>query len=253
MEIKKCDESKLSVGYTLVYDDFINEEFSFQQEVGEEELLTQLLIKAKTGNAYIKLKSPEDDDSLITVKALYSYNKTKKESTKPGNNGLVEYRMIDYSNAELTFSPITCPNSNKNCHKEFAYSYISSQEIQNVYAQLMCSSISFDLLDRQIVIPSDFKPISASTNKQNKVQLNHQISQNTDFIGIRAVNSKTQEIVYYRPIELMTVLGQISKGTKGNGFIVAVVVLVFICVCLIISRRMFKSNKSQYAPLGNFD
>jgi hypothetical protein len=105
------------------------------------------------------------------------------------------------------------------------------------------------LQDRQITIPSDSKPISSSTNKDSKIVFSHKISQNNDFIGVKAINNKTQEIVYYRPVELMTVLGQISKGTKGSGFLIAFVVFVFIIICLIMIRRMFRSNKSQYAPL----
>jgi hypothetical protein len=46
--------------------------------MGDEELLTDLLIKVKTsGSAYIKIKSPEDDDSLLTVKAIYTFMKKK--------------------------------------------------------------------------------------------------------------------------------------------------------------------------------
>jgi hypothetical protein len=47
--------------------------------MGEEELLTYLQIKTKSsGSAYIKVKSPDDDDSLLTVKATYSFIKDKQ-------------------------------------------------------------------------------------------------------------------------------------------------------------------------------
>jgi hypothetical protein len=46
--------------------------------MGEEELLTDLYIKTKaSGSAYIKVKSPEDDGSLLTVKATVSFIKNK--------------------------------------------------------------------------------------------------------------------------------------------------------------------------------
>lgn len=47
--------------------------------MGEEELLTYLQIKTKqSGSAYVKVKSPDDDDSLLTVKATYSFMKDKQ-------------------------------------------------------------------------------------------------------------------------------------------------------------------------------
>ena len=64
--------------------------------MGEQELITDLQLKVKdSGSAYIKVKSSEDDDSLLTVKAVYKWVKSKEQKTKPGNKGLVEYRMLD--------------------------------------------------------------------------------------------------------------------------------------------------------------
>jgi hypothetical protein len=46
--------------------------------MGEEELITDLQIKTKElGSVYIKVKSPDDDDSLLTVKATYTFFKNK--------------------------------------------------------------------------------------------------------------------------------------------------------------------------------
>ena len=118
VEFKKCDESSLTIGYTTSYDDFVHEEFSYEQEMGEEELITSLQIKTENrGSAYVKVKSPDDDDSLLTVKATFSYVKNKAEKAKAGNKGLVEYRMLDMQNAEISFAPIVCPAANKACSK----------------------------------------------------------------------------------------------------------------------------------------
>ena len=46
--------------------------------MGEEELVTNLQIKTKeSGSAYIKVKAPDDDDSLLTVKATFTLVKNK--------------------------------------------------------------------------------------------------------------------------------------------------------------------------------
>lgn len=58
--------------------------------MGEEELMTQLNIKnKKSGSIFIKVQSPDEDSSLLTVKAQYSYSKLKDQKAKPGNKGLV--------------------------------------------------------------------------------------------------------------------------------------------------------------------
>lgn len=88
--IKKCDEGSLRVAYTTSYEEFVKEEFSYEQVIGEEELITDLLIKTKkTGSAYVKIESPPDEDSLVTVKASYSFIKNKTEKIRPGNKGVV--------------------------------------------------------------------------------------------------------------------------------------------------------------------
>ena len=68
--------------------------------MSEEELIAELQIKTKeSGSAYIKVKAPEEDDSLLTVKATYSLMKNKVEKAKPGNKGLVEYKILTSESA----------------------------------------------------------------------------------------------------------------------------------------------------------
>jgi|LakMenE18May11ns_1017448.scaffolds.fasta_scaffold8550016_1 hypothetical protein len=52
----------------------------------------------KTGSAYIKIESPPDEDSLVTVKAIYSFFKNKSEKVRPGNKGVVEYKISEAPN-----------------------------------------------------------------------------------------------------------------------------------------------------------
>ena len=223
--------------------------------MGEEELITSLQIKTENrGSAYVKVKSPEDDDSLLTVKATFSYVKNKAEKAKAGNKGLVEYRMLDMQNAELSFAPIVCPAANKACTKEFAYSSISSTKAEDIYAHLVCSSISFDLADRQILSQVDSSPISPSIH-DGKISFTQMLKQSNEFVGIQASNNKTGEIIYYKPVEIMTYWGQISKQGKSHSMLLLVVFAsCFICcLSLLCYRRRTKGGKSEYEPLGGIE
>ena len=71
--------------------------------MGPDELMTQLYIKTKqtgsTGTVYIRVKSSPEEDSLLTVKASMSFAKVKKEKTRAGGKGLIEYSMLDSTKA----------------------------------------------------------------------------------------------------------------------------------------------------------
>ena len=65
---------------------------------------------------------------MFTVKAKFSFVKTKLEHALAGNKGLINYYLVDSKNAELTFSPLECPSSSCN-PKDFAYSSITAEKI----------------------------------------------------------------------------------------------------------------------------
>ena len=110
------------------------------------ELNQDLILKAKTpGAVYIKIRSPDDDSTLMTIKATFSPNKITPSKSKPGDKGLVQYQLLDSTKAELTFTTLVCGTSDKNCNKDFSYSSLSAANISDVYAQLVCSSTMFDL------------------------------------------------------------------------------------------------------------
>jgi hypothetical protein len=89
------------------------------------------------------------------------------------------------------------------------------------------------------------------------------LSSNHAYVGVRAQNSKTGEIVYYKPVEMITTWGMVSKGvingavtvdrkTKGHGILLGVGIALFVCVSLICYRRR-RRNVSEYTPLSGLE
>ena len=56
------------------------------------------------GTLYINIKSDEEYDSLMAIRAEYSADKIKGSVEKPGNKGILEYQLLDSNTAELTFT-----------------------------------------------------------------------------------------------------------------------------------------------------
>jgi hypothetical protein len=94
------------------------------------------------------LRSADDEASLMSVKTVFSNSKIQPGKSKPGDKGLIQYQLLDSTKAELTFTSLVC-GGDKNCNKDFTYSSLSSSSIQDIYAQLVCSSILFDFPEYQ--------------------------------------------------------------------------------------------------------
>lgn len=110
--------------------------------------------------------------------------------------------------AEITYSGVVC---DKNCEGQFTYSAIVSPRIEQIFSQLVCTSVSFDLLDFVQRNSPEAIHISAPRSSDNKIIFNYTLKADNEYIGIKAVNSKTGEIVYYPPVELINFSGKVGK------------------------------------------
>lgn len=157
--------------------------------------------------------------------------------------------MKDAKNAQISLDPLVCPANNKACYKDFAFSVLTADKVESVYAQLVCSSFAFDLGDRQIIKAPESTPLP-NPSREGKITFTQPLKGDITFIGVKASNNKTGEVVYYRPVEIVTLWGQMQKGTKGHGLLIGLGILVSICTMLICYRRR-RRNISEYAPLSS--
>ena len=82
----------------------------------------------------------------------------------------------------------------------------------------------------------------------NRVIFTQELGSDIEYVGVRAVNSKTGEMVYYQPIEIVTFWGEIHRSSSTTMILVTLLALIFGCGCLIIYRR---HRRNDYVPLGN--
>jgi hypothetical protein len=251
ISFSKCDESQPYIAYTLDYSEFINEDFQVEEQMTDE-LSQELILKVKQpGGVYLKIRSPDDDTTLMSIKATFSPSKIQASKSKPGDKGLIQYQLLDSTKAELTFTSLVCGGSDKNCNKDFSYSSLSSNSIQNVYAQLVCPSIMFDLPEVQQLKAAEVTAITTSSSKNNKITFTQVIKGDIEYVGVKAVNGKTGEVVYYQPVEIVTFMGQMRRTSRTTFVLGIVLICLFACGAMIIYRR-YKKNK-EYNSLGELN
>ena len=67
------------------------------------------MIKVKRGNVlYIKIKSSPNEQTVMSIKGVFSNTKIKTAKKQAGGQGLVQYQLIDSTRAEISFEPIRC-------------------------------------------------------------------------------------------------------------------------------------------------
>lgn len=65
-----------------------------------EDLAFDLVLKVKQGNSlYIKIRSTEQDPTVMTIKAAFSSNKLKSGRARPGDKGNLQYQLLDSTKA----------------------------------------------------------------------------------------------------------------------------------------------------------
>jgi uncharacterized membrane protein YecN with MAPEG domain len=74
------------------------------------------------------------------------------------------------------------------------------------------------------------------------------IHNESQFVGIKATNSKSGEIVYYRPIEILTFWGKIHKS-NSNGILLWILGIILFLGIICIYRRYKKKKDQNYESL----
>lgn len=71
--------------------------------------------------------SSPNDRSLLSVKVEYYEKKTKGDSMKAGNKGLIKYSIIDSQKVELTINSPLCEGSH--CSKKVKYTVMTANKL----------------------------------------------------------------------------------------------------------------------------
>ena len=125
---------------------------------------------------------------------------------------------------------------------------VQSNNISKIIAQLVCSSVSFDMLGFTQNKQADVVPIKATTTKDNKLAFNFPVKEDINYVGVKAVSAKTGVVVYYQPLEITTIRGRINRVMQtasepaNFSWLVGIIIIISIVVSLIAYRRYQKKK-----------
>lgn len=77
----------------------------------------------------------------VSVSSSSKEKKAGESNYKAGNKGSIGYRMLEGSNAEISFKPVTCAKNP--CNLLFTYYLVLSENIEEVYGELNCAGSYF--------------------------------------------------------------------------------------------------------------
>jgi hypothetical protein len=137
--VRKCDEGVPILSYSFDYNGTLRDEYEYDSPI-KDEVRQEIFIKPKIGTLYIKFTV--DVESIFSV--MVNYYRTKAEmprdNAKLGNQGIIDYQLINSIDAEISFLPLSC--NNRAC-PHVKYEHMSSTSLHNLYSQLVCPSHFF--------------------------------------------------------------------------------------------------------------
>jgi|JI61114C2RNA_FD_contig_71_644869_length_2040_multi_2_in_0_out_0_1 hypothetical protein len=166
------------------------------------------------------------------VQYYHSKGDMPRDSAKLGNQGIIEYQLINSIDAEISFVPLNC--NGKPCPKA-KYEYLSSTNLQNLYSQLVCPSNFFTFTET--MPPLHPTSISVSGNMTEPTRFEYRLLDQISYFGIRVMLDNGREYIY-KPIEIVTIWGHISRNKRYHSFAITLFLgCVVICICMLLRRR----------------
>ena len=88
--------------------------------------------------------------------------------------------------------------------------------------------------------------IKANPDSNGKITFQYTLMDHISYVGVKGINSKTGEEIYYRPVEIVTVWGQISRTSFTHRFTIIGIVICALVHILVLCR---KHARRGYKPL----
>ena len=175
----------------------------------------------------------------------HSAEKSKGSKVKAGNKGQIEYQLLNSQEAEATFVGAVC--SGQKCTEDISYYYAVSTDMPTLYSQMVCPRSYFSTQTMISQKPINMTKIDAKSDSNNKITLKFNMLEQISYLEVKGVYSGGNE-VYYKPIEVVTVWGQLSRTSHSHKFLMLMVGICGFCGALIVVRRIM-NRRAGYDKL----
>lgn len=96
--VRKCDEGIPTLFYSFDYAATLRDEYQYEGEI-KDEVRQEIFIKAKVGTLYLKFTVDVESVFSVEVKWYKSKGDMPHDNIKLGNQGIIDYQLIDSVNA----------------------------------------------------------------------------------------------------------------------------------------------------------
>lgn len=143
---------------------------------------------------------------------------------------------------------VICSGKDKSesCRNDFDYYTISAIKEQDLYTQTVCPASFFAMSDVTSINPLPLIKINAKPDSNGKVIFKYILLDHISYVGVKGINKKNGDEVYYRPVEIVTIWGQISRTSTSHKFTIIGISVIVVLIILIIVRR---NARQGYKPL----
>ena len=93
--MNKCVSCQPYVAYTDDYKDFVAQNFETEEEISESLTYETVIKVKKQGALYFKVRSRDDERSILTVKSSFSASKIALNKARAGNKGNIGYNLVN--------------------------------------------------------------------------------------------------------------------------------------------------------------
>lgn len=124
---------------------------------------------------------------------------------------------------------------------------MTTSKMRDLYTQLVCPSNFFSSYENFSIDPIKEQDVQPKTNSDGTISLTFTLSDQISYVGLKVVvDKKAGSEIYYRPIEVATLWGQLSRTSHSHKLSIST---VFICSLLVVIVMVRRNARRGYKPI----
>ena len=113
---------------------------------------------------------------------------------------------------------------------------MTATKLKDLYTQLVCPSSFFSTFE-DVSIPSiTQQEVTPKENSDGTLSFDFNLVDQISYVGIKAKTSEAEE-VYYKPIEVATLWGQLARTSHSHKLAISSVLVCFLMGVVVCVRR----------------
>lgn len=118
--------------------------------------------------------------------------------------------------------------------------------MRDLYTQLVCPSNFFSSYENLSIDPIKEQEVQPKTNSDGTLSITFNLVDQISYVGLKVMHSKGISEAFYRPIEVATLWGQLSRTSHTHKLAIST---IFICGLLVVIIMVRRNARRGYKPI----